>query len=106
MPGFCEVFNCSNRADREKDKSIHRFPSIAKKIGKKGLKLSKVRREKWSAQIFRKYLTERKLERTRTRIKIVLYAYPSSVCNIKFENTYSILTNGNLTWTANVGVLS
>ena len=25
MPGFCEVFNCSNHADREKDKSIHGF---------------------------------------------------------------------------------
>ena len=45
MPGFCAVFNCSNRADREKDKSIHRFPSIVKNNGKKGLKLSKVRRE-------------------------------------------------------------
>ena len=26
MPSFCAVFNCSNRADREKDKSNYRFP--------------------------------------------------------------------------------
>ena len=45
MPSFCTVFNCSNRADREKDKSKYRFPSIVKNNGKEGLKLSKVRRE-------------------------------------------------------------
>ena len=57
-----EISNCSNRADREKDKSNYRFPSIVKNNGKEGLKLSKVRREKWLAQIFRKDLTERKLQ--------------------------------------------
>ena len=41
-----EISNCSNRADREKDKSNYRFPSIVKNNGKEGLKLSKVRREK------------------------------------------------------------
>ena len=46
MPSFCAVLNCSNRADREKDKSNYRFPSIVKNNGKEGLKLSKVRREK------------------------------------------------------------
>ena len=44
MPGFCAGFNCLNRADREKDKSIHRFPSIVKNNGKEGLKLLKVRK--------------------------------------------------------------
>ena len=43
MPGFCAVFNCSNRAGREKDKSIY---SIVKNDGKESLKLSKVRTEK------------------------------------------------------------
>ena len=43
MPGFCAVFKCSNRAGREKDKSIY---SIVKNNGKESLKLSKVRREK------------------------------------------------------------
>ena len=36
MPGFCKVFNCSNHADREKDKSILGFPSINKNNGKEG----------------------------------------------------------------------
>ena len=57
-----EISNCSNRADREKDKSNYRFPSIVKNNGKEGLKLSNMRREKWLAQIFRKDLTERKLQ--------------------------------------------
>ena len=77
MPSFCAVFNCSNRADREKDESNCHFPSIIKNNSKEGLKLSRVRREKWLAQIFRKDLTETKLEWTRTRIKIILSASPS-----------------------------
>ena len=55
------------------------FLQLIKNNGKKGLKLSKVRREeKWLAQIFRKDLTDTKLERTRTRIKTMLSASPSS----------------------------
>ena len=49
MSGFCAVFDCSNRADWEKDKSIYRFPSSVKNNDKKSLKLSKVRKEKWIA---------------------------------------------------------
>ena len=62
---FLAVFNCSNRADSEKDKSNCSFPLIVKNNGKEGLKLSMVRREKSLAKLFRKDLTERKLERTR-----------------------------------------
>ena len=57
-----------------KNKSNYRFPSIVKNNGKEGLTLSKVRREKLLAQIFRKDLTERKLEKT--RMKIMLSASP------------------------------
>ena len=57
MISFCAIFNCSNRADREKDKSNYRFPSLVRNNGKEGMKFSKVRRgEKWLAQIFRKDL--------------------------------------------------
>ena len=58
MPSFC-AFNYSNCADKEKDKSNYRFSSILKNNSKKGLKLLKVRREKWLAQIFKKDLTSR-----------------------------------------------
>ena len=87
---FCGLCNCSNRADKQKDTN-YRFPSIVKNNGKKGLKLLKVRKEeKWLAQILRKDLTETKLERKRTRIKM-LFASLSSVFfshivhNIRFE---------------------
>ena len=70
MRSFCAVFNYSNRADGEKDKSNYRFPSIVKNNGQEGLKLSKVGRENWLAQIFSKILT-------RTSIKIMLSASPS-----------------------------
>ena len=45
MPSFCAV-NYSNCANREKDKSNYRFPSIVKNNSKKGLKLLKVRKKK------------------------------------------------------------
>ena len=97
MPGFCVVFNCSNGADREKVKFNYRFPSIVKNNGKEKLKLSKVRREKCLSQISRKELIERKLERTRTRIKIMLPVSLSSVFshkvhNIRFEKQIRILS--------------
>ena len=97
MPNFCVVFNCSNHADREKNKSNYRFPSNVKNNSKEDLKLLKNRREKWLAQIFRKYLTERELERTRTRIKLMHSASPTSffshkVHNIRFKKQIRILS--------------
>ena len=44
-----------------------------KNNGKESLKLSKVKKENWLARIFRKYLIERKLERTRTRTQSSQY---------------------------------
>ena len=35
MPSFCAVFKCSNRADREKDKSNTVFPKMLRIIAKK-----------------------------------------------------------------------
>ena len=95
MQIFCAVFNCSNRADREKNKSNYRFPSTVKNICKEGLTLSKVRRQKSLAQTFRKDLTERKLEKT--RMKIMLSTSPSlffsrKVHNIRFEKQIRILS--------------
>ena len=95
MPRFCALFNCSNRVDREKDKSNYRFPSIVKNNGKEVLKLTKIRRQEWLVPIFRKVLTERKLGKTRSRIKIMLSASLSSVFshkvhNIKFEKEIHI----------------
>ena len=85
------MFDCSNRADREKNKSNYRFSSIVKNNGKKDLTFSKVRRKKSLVQIFRKDLTERNLENT--KMKIMLSA--CSQCQISKANTYSITTNGN-----------
>ena len=81
MQRFCAVFNCLNRADREKSKSNDRFPSIVENNGEEGLKLSKVRGEKWLAQIqiSRKDLTEKKLERTRMKIMLSATQNPHSV---------------------------
>ena len=86
MQIFRAVFNCSNSADREKNKTNYCFPSIIKNIGKEGLTLSKVKREKSLAQIFRKDLTEIKLEKT--RMKIMLFA--SSPSSFFFHKKFTI----------------
>ena len=100
MQIFRAVFNCSNRADREKNKTNYCFPSIIKNIGKEGLTLSKVKREKSLAPTFRKDLTEIKLEKT--RMKIISASSPSlffftksSQYQIRKANTYSIPTIGD-----------
>ena len=62
MQSSCAVFNVQIVLTERKTSLITVFPQF-KKNGKEGLKLSKVRREKWLAQIFRKDLTERKLEK-------------------------------------------
>ena len=105
MQIFRAVFNCSNSADREKNKTNYCFPSIIKNIGKEW------KGEKSLAQIFRKDLTEIKLEKT--RMKIMLFASSpssffftkSSQYQIRKANTYSIPTIGDWIWTTSVGVL-
>ena len=93
---FYAVFNCSNRADGEKNNSNYRFPSIVENNGKEGLTLSKVKREKLLAQIFRKDLPERKLEKTRTKIMLSaspsLFFFSHKVHNIRFKKQTCILS--------------
>ena len=100
MQIFRAVFNCSNHADREKNKTNYCFPSIIKNIGKERLTLSKVKREKSLAPTFRKDLTEIKLEKI--RMKIISASSPSlffftksSQYQIRKANTYSIPTIGD-----------
>ena len=45
MLRFCAVFNCSNRAEKQKDKSNYRFPSSVKNNDKECLKVLNVWKE-------------------------------------------------------------
>ena len=53
MPSFCAVFGCSNRHDRENDRSYYRLPKVIKHQGEKTQQLSQARRDKWLANIAR-----------------------------------------------------
>lgn len=44
---FCVVYGCSNRSNREKDKSFFRVPKIVVHRGEKYKKLTECRRKKW-----------------------------------------------------------
>ena len=56
MPSFCAVFNCSNRADREKDKSYYRLYSIVRNNGEEGLKMDSSKlQERFDWKKARKY---------------------------------------------------
>ena len=76
MTSFGAV-NYSNCTNREKDESNYHFSLIVKDNSKKGLKPSKVNREKQFASLnfSERFNLERKLERT--RIKIMPSASPS-----------------------------
>ena len=84
----CAVFNCSNRADREKNKSNYHFPSIVKNNGKEGWMLSKKRREKLLAQIFRKDLNERKTRKSNSESNVFCLSFmffSHKAHNFRFE---------------------
>ena len=111
MSSFWQYLTVQIRLTERKTKCNYHFSSIVKSDRKDGLKPSKVRRGKWLAQIFRKDLTERKLERTQMKIMLSaslssFFFTQSSQYQIFKANTYSILTNANRTWTASVIVLN
>ena len=111
MPSFWQYLTVQIRLTERKTKCNYHFSSIVKNDRKDGLKPSKVRRGKWLAQIFRKDLTERKLERTWMKIMLsaslsLVFFTQSSQYQIFKANTYSMLTNTNRTWTASVVVLN
>ena len=56
MVNFCAVFGCSNRSNRETNKSFYRLPKEVKNQGEDGRILSKLRRDKWLSAINRKDL--------------------------------------------------
>lgn len=53
MPAFCAVYGCSNRHDREKNRSYYRLPKVITHQGERTRELSTARREKWLANIAR-----------------------------------------------------
>ena len=56
MVNFCAVFGCSNRSNREKDKSYFRIPAIVTRSNAKKRALSIERRATWLSRIRREDL--------------------------------------------------
>ena len=56
MVNFCAVFGCSNRSNREKDKSYFRIPAIVTRSNAKKQALSIERRATWLSRIRREDL--------------------------------------------------
>ena len=97
MQSFCAVPKCSNRADREKNKSDYRFPSIVKNKGKEGLELSKVRREKVVSSNFQERFNWEKARKNKNEnnafcLHLIGFFTQSLQYQIWNVNTYSILT--------------
>jgi len=61
MVNFCAIFNCTNRADREKEKSLFRVPKIIEHRSQEDKDLPTRRRNAWIAAIKRKDATEEKI---------------------------------------------
>ena len=56
MVNFCAVFGCSNRSNREKDKSYFCIPAIVTRSNAKKQALSIERRARWLSRIRREDL--------------------------------------------------
>ena len=54
MVNFCAVFGCSNRCNREKDKSFFRIPKIVLHGDEEMRALSIERKREWVSMIYRK----------------------------------------------------
>ena len=70
------VFNCSNRADREKDNSNHRFPSNVKNNDKEGVKVSKVRRGKSGSSNFQEIFNSEKARKNKNKNQTNTFCLP------------------------------
>ena len=57
MVNFCAVFGCSNRSNREEDRSFYRLPAIITRPNNKKQELSRERRATWLARIRREDLS-------------------------------------------------
>ena len=53
MVNVCAIVGCSNRSDREKDRSYFCLPKVTQKQDEEGRILSKRRRERWVNAISR-----------------------------------------------------
>ena len=60
MVNCCSVFGCSNRSDREKDRSFHRLPKIITHLDEQTKEYSTERRSKWLSNIRRADLDGKK----------------------------------------------
>lgn len=54
MVNFCAVFGCSNRSNRNKEKSLYQIPTIVTKEALQSEDLSARRRREWLAALRRK----------------------------------------------------
>ena len=65
MVNFCAINGCSNRADREKEKSYYRLPKVLSHHGGKVKELLTARRTTWLSRISRADLTKEKMKYVR-----------------------------------------
>lgn len=65
MVNFCAVINCSNRADRNKDKSFYRLPSVITNEGEEMKKITEDCRRKWLENIKRSDIKPTNYQHTR-----------------------------------------
>ena len=61
MVNFCAVYGCSNRSNREKDRSYFRLPAIITRPNDEKQALSKERRATWLARIRRDDLSSNRV---------------------------------------------
>ena len=76
---FCAVSDCSNRADKNKEKSFYRLPAIITHQGAETETLSTRRRREWLAAIRRKDIKKQNYQYTRVCSDHFITGSPSSL---------------------------
>ncbi|XP_022808109.1 uncharacterized protein LOC111345105 [Stylophora pistillata] len=79
MVNFCAVYGCSNRSNREKDRSYFRLPAIITRPNDEKQALSKERRATWLARIRRDDLSSNPSDFVRVCSDHFISGKPSSI---------------------------
>ncbi|XP_078382409.1 uncharacterized protein LOC144665109, partial [Oculina patagonica] len=79
MVNFCAVFGCSNRSNRDKDRSYYRLPALITRSNERKQALSRERRATWLARIRREDLSSNQGEFVRVCSDHFITGKPSSI---------------------------
>jgi hypothetical protein len=103
MVNFCDVKGCSNRADKDKNKSFYRLPAIIKHQGSETESLSSRRQIEWLAAINRSDIKDSNYQHARVCSDHFISGKPSLLYDSTSPDWVPSLKLGYSRYTENCG---